>query len=102
MVGGILARVLLPTFPEQFVVRKAFLFATVVFAVLACSPAKTPEASAAPPDAAADVAKFKAMEDQWYDLYHKGDADGIVNLYADDAQVLAAGAPAAVGKAAIR
>jgi ketosteroid isomerase-like protein len=72
-----------------------------LFAVVACSPAKPPEAAGAP-DSAADVAKIKSIEEQWYDFYHKGDADGIASLYAEDAQVLAAGAPAAAGKAAIR
>ena len=75
-------------------VRRAFLLATTLFAVTACT--------AKAPDTAADVAKLKAAEVQWFDMYNKGDADGIANLYADDAIVLAAGAPAAVGKAAIR
>lgn len=81
--------------------KKNFLLATTVFAVLACSTAKAPEAAQAP-DTSADVAKLKSMEAQWYDFYHKGDADGIASLYSDDAQVLAAGAPVAVGKGAIR
>ena len=81
--------------------RKTFLLATTLLAALACTTAKAPEAAKAP-DTAADVAKLKSMEDQWYVFYHKGDADGVASLYAEDAQVLAAGAPAAVGKAAIR
>lgn len=81
--------------------RRTILLATTLFAVVACTTTKVPEAAQAP-DTAADVAKLKSMEEQWYDFYHKGDADGIANLYADDAQVLAAGTPAVVGKAAIR
>ena len=83
-------------------VRKAFLLATTVLAVSACSPAKAPDAVSATADAAVDVAKLKSVTDQWYNFYHAGDADGIANLYADDAQILAGGSPAAVGKAAIR
>jgi ketosteroid isomerase-like protein len=83
------------------VVRKTFLLATALFAVSACSPAKAPDAAATPPDTAADVAKLKTAEDQWFAMYNKGDAEGIANLYVDDGIVLAGGAPAAVGKAAI-
>lgn len=82
-------------------VRKTFLLAAALFAVTACSPTKAPDATAAAPDTAADVAKLKAAEEQWFAMYNKGDAQGIANLYADDGIVLAGGAPAAVGKAAI-
>jgi ketosteroid isomerase-like protein len=86
---------------EQFVVRKALLLASTLFAVAACSPTKAPDAAAAAPDAAADVGKLKAAEEQWFAMYNKGDAKGIANLYAEDGIVLAGGVPAAVGKAAI-
>ena len=82
-------------------VRKALLLASTLFAIAACSPAKAPEAAATAPDTAADVAKIKDAETQWFAMYNKGDAQGIANLYADDGIVLAAGAPGAVGKAAI-
>lgn len=81
--------------------KRTFLIATTLLAALACTTTKAPEAAKAP-DTAADAARLKSMEDQWYDFYHKGDADGVASLYAEDAQILAAGAPAAVGKAAIR
>lgn len=82
-------------------VRKTLLLASTLFAVAACSPAKAPEPSATAPDTAADVAKLKDAEVQWFAMYNKGDAEGIAKLYADDAIVLAGGAPAAVGNAAI-
>jgi ketosteroid isomerase-like protein len=73
--------------------RKALLLATTLFAVAACTPKADP---------AADIAKFRDVENQWYAAYNKSDADGVANLYADDGMILAAGAPAAVGKAAIK
>lgn len=75
-------------------VKSAFLLATTLFAVTACT--------AKAPDTSADVAKLKAAEVQWFDSYNKGDVDGVANQYADDAIVLAPGVPAAVGKAAIK
>ncbi|HUQ48181.1 MAG TPA: DUF4440 domain-containing protein [Gemmatimonadaceae bacterium] len=83
-------------------VRNGFLVAASLLVALGCSPAKARDTVSTATDVTADVAKLKTMTDQWYDFYHKGDAEGIANLYADDAQVLAAGYPAAVGKAAIR
>lgn len=82
--------------------QRAILLAVSLFVVAGCSPTTKADTQAAPTDTAADVAKLKSIEDQWYDFYHKGDADGLANLYAEDGQVLAAGAPAAVGRAAIR
>lgn len=74
--------------------RRAFLLATTLFAVTAC----TTKA----PDTSADVAKLKAIEVQWFAMYNKGEADSVASLYADDAIVLAPGVSAAVGKAGIK
>jgi len=74
--------------------RKVLLLATAVVAVAACPPKA--------PDTAADEAKIKADAPVWFDLYNKGDAEGVANLYAEDAIVMAPGAPAVVGRAAIR
>ena len=38
----------------------------------------------------------------WFDHYNRGDADGVANLYAEDGVILAPGAPAVVGREAIR
>jgi ketosteroid isomerase-like protein len=100
MIGDILAATLLHQQQWSTVFKKNFLLATTLFAALACTTAKPPEAAKAP-DTAADVAKLKSLEEQWYSFYHNGDADSVASLYADDGQVLAAGAPAVVGKAAI-
>lgn len=73
---------------------KNLLLATALVAVAAC----TPKA----PDTAADEATLKAGTPVWFDLYNKGDADGVANLYAEDAIVMAPGAPAVVSRASIR
>src|SRR6476619_5500653 len=65
----------------ETVLRRAFLFSTALFTLTACA--------AKAPDSSADVAKLKAAEVQWFDLYNKGDAESVANLYADDAIVLA-------------
>lgn len=90
-----------PQQQESIVFRRTLLLSTTLLVALACSKANEPEA-AKTTDTAADVTKLKSMEEQWYVFYHNGDADGIASLYADDAQVLAAGAAAVVGKPAIR
>ena len=76
---------------------KALLVAMGILAAVACSPR-----AADAPDTAADEAKIRAEAPIWFDLHTKGDADGVANLYADDAIVLAPGVPPAVGKEAIR
>jgi uncharacterized protein (TIGR02246 family) len=82
--------------------RKALLPAVALFAVLACSPKAADAPVAAAADPAADEAKIRAEAPTWFDLYNKGDADGVTGLYTDDGVVLAPGVPAAVGKEAIR
>lgn len=76
---------------------KGMLVAMGIMAAVACSPKATDA-----PDTSADEAKIRAEAPMWFDLHTKGDADGVANLYADDAIVLAPGVPAAVGKEAIR
>jgi uncharacterized protein (TIGR02246 family) len=56
----------------------------------------------AAPDTAADEAALRASAAQWWERYNAGDADGVAALYAEDGIVMAPGAPAAVGRAAIR
>lgn len=79
-----------------------------MFVFTACT-TKAPEAdtkatdvAATVPDSAADDASLKAEAQKWWDLYNKSDAEGVANLYTEDGIILAAGAPAAVGRDAIR
>ena len=89
--------------------RTTFLLGAAMLAVTACT-TKSPDTSAAAADSNAvtavdkstDEANLKAAGAKWWDLYNKGDADGVANLYADDGIILAAGYPAAVGRDAIR
>lgn len=74
--------------------KKAVLLATGLITVAAC-------ASKAP-DTTADEAALKADPVAWAEAYNAGNADGVANLYAEDGILLAPGAPAAVGRGAIR
>ncbi len=67
---------------------------STLFALTACA--------AKAPDTSADVAALKATEQQWFDLYNKGDSVGVANQYAKDGMILAPGGPAAAGNQAIR
>jgi ketosteroid isomerase-like protein len=51
---------------------------------------------------AADREAFGKIEAQWLEYYRKGDVDGLMSLYADDAWVMPRGKPAYKGKAEIR
>jgi len=74
---------------------KSYLFlATGLIALAACVPK--------PADTAADEAALKADPVAWFNAYNAGDADGIANLYAENALLLAPGAQAVEGRAAIR
>lgn len=53
-------------------------------------------------DKAADEAALKAHEQQWFDLYNKGDAAGLANLYSEDGLLLPVGEPEHKGRAAIQ
>jgi uncharacterized protein (TIGR02246 family) len=74
--------------------KKALLLATSLVALAACAPKA--------PDTAADEAALKADPVAWMEAYNAGNADGVANLYAEDAVLMAPGAPAVVGRAAIR
>jgi uncharacterized protein (TIGR02246 family) len=74
--------------------RTVALIATTLSALTAC----VPKAS----DAAADAATLKADALVWFKLYNAGDAAGVAALYAEDGVLLAPGAPAVVGRAAIQ
>ncbi len=54
------------------------------------------------PDVAAVSDEVKRGVRDWVTLYTAGDADGIAAKYSEDAIVMAPGAPAAVGRDAIR
>ena len=60
--------------------------------------AQTPPA----PDTAADQAKLQSDALIWFEHYAKADADGMANLYAEDALLMPPGAPAVTGRAGIR
>src|SRR5512143_2764160 len=53
-------------------------------------------------DKTADDAALKAHEQQWFDLYNKGDAAGVANLYSEDGILMPVGEPAHKGRAAIQ
>ncbi|MGE5625133.1 MAG: YybH family protein [Bacillota bacterium] len=52
-------------------------------------------------DPAADVSALQILEQSWVHAHNAGDADAITALYADDATLMAPGAPGASGKDAI-
>lgn len=56
----------------------------------------------AAPDMAAEMDAVKAVNKAWNENYAAGNADAIAELYAEDAVVLAPGAPTATGREAIR
>jgi uncharacterized protein (TIGR02246 family) len=74
--------------------KKALLLAAGLVALAACAPKA--------PDTAADEAALTADPLAWMDAYNAGNADGVANLYAEDGILLPPGAPAVVGRAAIR
>lgn len=74
----------------------AFVLFGVIFAAVGC--AQTPPAQ----DTAADEAKLKSDALIWFEHYAKADADGMANLYAEDALLMPPGAPAVRGRAGIK
>lgn len=76
------------------------LLALVMFTVIAAAGgcAQTPPAQ----DTAADEAKLRSDALIWFDYYAKADADGLANLYAEDALLMPPGVPAATGRPAIK
>lgn len=88
-------------------IKRVSLLGAAVIAVSACSP-RAPENAAKSTDTAAmavsdsaEDANLRTFSLSWFDKYNKQDVDGVANMYADDAIILAPGVPAAVGKAAI-
>ena len=76
------------------------LFAMVVIGLLSAC-AQTP-APAAAQSTAADEAKLQADALAWFGLYNKGDVEGAMRLYADNALLMPPGTPARKGRTAIR
>jgi ketosteroid isomerase-like protein len=68
----------------------------VIAATSGCAP--TPPVQ----DTAADQAKLQADALSWFDHYAKADADGLANLYAEDALLMPPGAHAVQGRPAIK
>ena len=79
--------------------KKLLLLAVVLVAFTACAPAPPPVPVV---DTAAEEVKLKADALSWFELYNKGDVDGVANLYAEDALLMPPNAPAQTGRPAIR
>lgn len=84
--------------------NRSGLLALVAFvACVAAACSKQPAAPAAPPDTrAADEAAIRAASDAWNQATTARDLDKSLSVYTDDAVLLPAKAPAAVGKDSIR
>ena len=76
------------------------LLALTVFGVIAAAGgcAQTPPTQ----DIAADQAKLKSDALIWFEHYAQADADGMANLYAEDALLMPPGAPAVTGRPGIK
>jgi ketosteroid isomerase-like protein/predicted SnoaL-like aldol condensation-catalyzing enzyme len=74
--------------------KYAAFLAIIIFALTGCAPP--------PADTSADLAEIKSDVVAWVAAFNAGDADGIAALYSEDGVVMAPGADAAVGQAAIR
>src|SRR5205085_4254722 len=72
------------------------IVAAIVTLTAGCAP------SQAPANSDADRAKLEADALSWFNYFDKADADGMANLYAEDALLLPPGAPAVAGRAAIK
>lgn len=77
------------------ILKSAALVTAGLFALAGCQ-------KAAVVDTAAIEAEVKAGVHTWLASYNAGDADAIAARYADDAIVMSPGAPAAIGREAIR
>jgi ketosteroid isomerase-like protein len=75
----------------------AFAIVGVIAASAGCAPAP-----AAAPDTTADLARLQADALSWFEHYARADADGLANLYAEDALLMPPGAPAVTGRPAIK
>ncbi len=76
------------------ILRNVALAATALVVLTGCQPPAQ--------DTAADIAALKADAPTWFERYNAGDAAGVAALYAEDAVVLAPGAPKVEGRAAIQ
>lgn len=76
------------------ILKSAAIAAVGLLALSACQKATI--------DTAAEMDAVKAVNKAWNDNYAAGNADAIAELYAEDAVVLAPGAPTATGREAIR
>jgi uncharacterized protein (TIGR02246 family) len=74
--------------------RNAALCAMVLVMPVACAPGTG--------NTAADATAIKGESLVWFEKYNAGDAAGVAALYAEDAFLMAPGAPAIVGRAAIQ
>lgn len=75
----------------------AFGLVLSIAAASGCAPAPP-----AAPDTAADQAKLQADALVWFEHYANVDADGMANLYAEDALLMPPGAPAVAGRPGIK
>ncbi len=79
-----------------------------IVALVGCSTAEKPAAdtaTAAMPAAtsvAADDSAIRAINKTWFEHHNAGNAAGVASMYADDAVLLAPGAPMARGRDAIK
>jgi len=80
---------------------KAALLLTVL-AIVSCAPAAEEAVVEETPTTEADVAATSQHVGAWTAAYNASDADAVAALYADDAILMDEGAPARVGKPAIR
>jgi ketosteroid isomerase-like protein len=79
-------------------------FCIVALALLcACQPATEPTAESSPPAAPAiTIGDAQTAVDAYAAAANSGDVETLVSMFADDAMILPADAPAVVGRAAIR
>ena len=78
----------------------SFAVAAAIAFIAGCAQAPPPPPPAQ--DFAADEAKLKADALAWFDLYGKGDAEGLAKLYAEDALLMPPGAAAVTGRSGIQ
>jgi len=74
--------------------KNFLLLSTGLIVLAACAPKAV--------DTAADEAALKADPVAWFAAYAAGDADGVANLYTEDAILQPPNAPSVAGRAAIR
>lgn len=80
----------------------AYAVIALIAVAAACAPAPAPDPAAPPQDMAADEAKLKTDALIWFEHYANVNADGMANLYAEDALLMPPGAAAVTGRAGIK